>query len=278
MEPTNQIVERHYGRGSILAIILQAMQQQGKEMNHLAPDDLAPVDEFHARGREGTVELANRITWQPGLKLLDVGCGIGGTSRFLAHTFGAQVSGIDLTHEFIETAVSLTRMVGLDGSIRFVQGSALDLPFADNSFDLTWTEHVQMNIEDKRQLYAEMVRVLKPGGRLLFHDIFRTTDKPPVYPLPWADDPTYSFLTTAQHVREILGSLGMKILQWEDTTPKALVWFEERSAIARQATGPMLSPLLMMGEGAKQKMENVNSALADSTLCTIQAVAEKLSR
>src|SRR5512140_3921831 len=153
-------VERHYGRGDVFNAILEALQQGSRDVRTLQPDDLAPLDELHVRGREGTVELANRINWTPGMDVLDVGSGIGGSSRFLATTYDVDVTGIDLTEEFVNAAHNLSELVGLDGDLRFVHGSALEMPFPDNSFDVVWTQHVQMNIEDKRQFYSEIARVL----------------------------------------------------------------------------------------------------------------------
>ena len=92
-------VEHHYAHGDTLALIIQALNEHGKDLNQLTQEDLASVDEFHVRGREVTVELAERIEWTPGMNLLDVGCGIGGSSRFLANRYGAKVTGMDLTHE-----------------------------------------------------------------------------------------------------------------------------------------------------------------------------------
>lgn len=277
MEPDITTIEHHYAHGDILARILQALKEQGKDTDHLTLDDLAPVDEFHLRGREGTVELANRIEWQPGWRVLDVGCGIGGSSRFLAQTFGAHVTGIDLTHQFIDAAKSLTKLVGLDSSIAFQHGSALQMPFADSSFDIVWTEHVQMNIEAKRQFYSEIIRVLKPGGRFLFHDVFRQGDEMPTYPMPWAEDPSYSFLTYPEYVSAIIEAQQLRIVEWEDTTLRTLDWFERMADKARQATSPLLSPMIVMGESAKKKMENLRHCLGDSRLCTIQAVAQKMA-
>ena len=75
-------------------------------------------------------------------------------------------------------------MVGLSAKVEFIQGSALEIPFPDGSFDVVWTQHAQMNIADKRGFYSEMTRVLKPGGRLVLHDILQGEGGEPYYPLP----------------------------------------------------------------------------------------------
>ena len=118
-------VENHYGRGGILQSIVAALEKSGIDTKQLAPADLAPVDEFHIRGREATLELAQRAKLKPGSRVLDVGCGLGGSARYLATEQGCQVVGIDLTHEYIETANKLADLVGLDHQVEFHQGSAL---------------------------------------------------------------------------------------------------------------------------------------------------------
>lgn len=275
MNNVNQAIEHHYGHAGILDAVVNALKQQGIDTTRLQPDDLAPMDEFHVRGREGTAELAGRVRWRPGMKLLDVGCGIGGSSRYLAHTHECEVTGIDLTHEFIDTAKSLSDLVGLDHAIRYLQGSATELPFEDNSFDIAWTQHVQMNIEDKRKFYAEMARVLKPGGQLVFHDVFQNGDAQPHFPVPWASDQSISFLTTPETARSIIESLGLKIMQWEDTTDRSLAWMQLMSEKARQAAKPMPGINVIMGESAKIRLENAMRSLVEDRLRVVQAVAIK---
>jgi SAM-dependent methyltransferase len=271
-------VESHYGRGGILDAIFHALQEAGVDTQHLKPDDLAPIDELHVRGREGTAELAHRIPWKHGMRVLDVGCGIGGSSRFLATSCGCDVTGIDLTREFVDIATRLSRLVGLDNATRFHQGNALDLPFQDNSFDVVWTQHAQMNIENKRQFYSEMARVLKPGGRMVFHDVFRNGNRLPLFPVPWANGPSTSFLTTPSNARSLIESLGLEILDWEDTTRKSLDWMIRMGEQRRQSGGPALSPLVVIGESGRVKMENAARSLSEDRLRVVQAVAEKRTR
>ena len=225
MESMREHVEIHYGRGEILNSILSALRKMGKEVTQLVPTDLAPVDEFHIRGREATVELASRAPLKPGLRVLDVGCGLGGTVRYLASEHQCRATGIDLTPEYVEVANALADLVGLKHRVEYRQASALDMPFDDGSFDVVWTEHVQMNIADKRAFYAEVARVLAPRGRLLFHDIFQGDGGPLHYPVPWAEDSSISFLAAPETVRGILEELGFSIRDWEDKSQPSLDWF-----------------------------------------------------
>jgi ubiquinone/menaquinone biosynthesis C-methylase UbiE len=275
MQSVREHVERHYGRGQIVDSILSALREMGKDLAQLAPANLAPVDEFHIRGREATVELARRASLKPGLRVLDVGCGLGGSARYLASEHQCQVTGIDLTKEYVDVANALADLVGLKHMVEFRQGSALDMPVDDGSFDVVWTEHGQMNIADKRAFYGEIARVLGPHGRLLFHDIYQGDGGPLHFPVPWAEDPSISFLATPQEVRGILEELDFSIRDWEDKSQHSLDWFVE--AIEKlKLSGP--SPLglhLLMGNTAKVKFENNIRNLREKRFVVFQAVAEK---
>ncbi len=125
------------------------------------------------RGVEVSRELAIAAALQPGMRVLDAGCGLGGACRLLADEFGCEVTGIDITGDYIRTATRLSELTKLQHRTRFVQGSVLELPFNDNSFDIVWTQHVQMNIADKKTFYAEINRVLTDGGRLIYYDVLK---------------------------------------------------------------------------------------------------------
>ncbi len=268
-------VENHYGRGDILNSILRALREMGKDVTKLAPADLAPVDEFHIRGREATVELANRAALKPGLRVLDVGSGLGGSVRYLASEHHVQATGIDLTKEYVDVACTLADLVGLKDSVAFQQSSALNIPFEDGSFDVVWTEHVQMNIADKRAFYAEIARVLAPHGRLVFHDIFQGNGGPLHFPVPWAEEQTISFLATPEAVRHIIEALGFRIVDWEDKSQQSLEWFV--AVVEKlQLSGPLpLGLHLLMGNTAKAKFENNIRNLQEGRFVVFQAVAEK---
>ena len=203
-------VERHYGRGGLLDRILAALKEAGKDIDHLTIDDLAPIDELHSRRRQATKDLASMLAPKPGERVLDIGSGLGGPARYLAKVCGCRVTGIDLTAEFVATAADLTRRAGLAGQVDFQQASALDLPFPDASFDLAWSQNVAMNIADRPRYYAEMRRVLVPGGRLAIQDVAQGPGGPPHYPVMWADTPATSFLRTPEETRTLLEAAGLQ--------------------------------------------------------------------
>lgn len=275
METVREHVERHYGRGQILDSILSALREMGKDLAQLAPTDLAPVDEFHIRGREATVELARRASLKPGFRVLDVGCGLGGSARYLASEHHCQVTGIDLTREYVEVANALADRVGLRDRVAFRQASALDMPFDDGSFDAVWTEHVQMNIADKRAFYSQIARVLAPHGRLLFHDIFEGPGGALHYPVPWAEDASISFLASPETVRNVLQDLRFSVLDWDDKSQASLEWFIAAIEKLKLSGPPPLGLHLLMGATAKAKFENQIRNLREHRIVIIQALAEK---
>jgi SAM-dependent methyltransferase len=274
-------VARHYGRGGLLERILGALTEAGKDIEHLTIDDLAPVDEFHGRQRRATEELAAMLAPPAGARLLDIGSGIGGPSRYLAKMCGCRVSGVDLTEEFVAAANDLTRRAGLTGQVDFRQGSALDLPFPDASFDLAWSQNVAMNIFDRPRWYAEVHRVLRPGGRFAFQDVAQGPAGPVHFPVPWSDTPALSFLRTAEDTRAMLEAAGFTVVEWRDTSEASIAEFEAQraQAAANPAANPGARPALginlVVGADFLEKMKNSQRSLRENRTRLINAVVAR---
>jgi SAM-dependent methyltransferase len=188
----SEAISRHYGRAALGAVdlgavILAALAATGKDVDRLTPDDLEPVDELHSRGRAATVDLAGLLVLDGTERILDLGCGIGGPSRYLARTFGCRVTGLDLTPEFCRVATMLAERTGLADKVDYRQGDALAIPFPAQSFDVVWSQNVAMNIADRDRLFAEVRRVVRSGGRYGFSDVISGPGGPPHFPVPWAD-------------------------------------------------------------------------------------------
>lgn len=270
-----QTINHHYGNAKLLQLIDAGLTAAGKNLAALSVDDLAPVDEFHSRGREATVELAALADLGANDRLLDVGCGLGGTARHLASTRGCRVTGIDLTEQYVSVGRTLTERVGLHDRVEHRHGSALELPFAPATFEVVWTEHVQMNIPDKERFYAEVARVLKPAGRFLFHDILRGPGSPPLYPAPWAADESLSALATEDQLRSVMAGAGLEIVQWRDKTAETIAFFEKVFARIEETGAPPVGIHLLMGDTASAKLRNYLQSLRENRLSVALGAAGK---
>ena len=268
-------VEDHYTRRSLGDTILSALREAGKDLEHLTPDDLAPVDEFHSGQRNATVRLAQLAGVAGAQHVLDVGCGIGGPSRFLAKAFGCRVIGLDLTAEFVEVASMLARRTGLADKVTYRQGDALDLPFPDASFDLVWSQNAAMNIADRDRLYAEMRRVLKPAGRLAIQDVAAGPGGEPYYPTPWAKDKSISFLFPPQVTREKLERAGFRVVAWHDPTRESLEQALARAKALESGALPPLGLHILIGPNFPTVSKNMVRNLEEARIQLINAVLER---
>ncbi len=276
MSRSAQAVADHYKRRALADVILAALTAAGKDIEHLTPDDLAPVDEFHSGGRNATVRLAQLAQINGSERVLDVGCGIGGPSRYLASKFGCQVTGLDLTAEFIALAAMLAQRTRLADKVTYRQGDALDLPFADASFDLVWSQNAAMNIADRDRLYAEMRRVLAPAGRLALQEIAAGPGGEPLYPTPWASDKSISFLSTPEATRAALERIGLRAVAWQDTTEEALEQQMARTKALETGPLPPLGLHIIIGEAFPTVTKNMLRNLQEERLKLFNAVLERV--
>ncbi|HEY2765810.1 MAG TPA: class I SAM-dependent methyltransferase [Pseudonocardiaceae bacterium] len=269
---SEQAVAQHYSHGALEQQILDALRMTGADPDHLDPDQLAPVDEFHTGGRPATVELAGQLDLRPGLRVLDVGSGLGGTARYLARRHGVEVTGIDLTSEYVQVAESLTHRVGLADLIRFRQGSATDLPFPDGSFDRVCLLHVGMNIADKATLVTEIRRMLVPGGIFGLYDVMRTGSGDVTYPVPWAGTSATSFLAGSDRYRELLTTSGLPVLAVRDRRYFALEFFRKFRAQVEKNGPSALGLHILMGSDAAAKVANMIDNLARAVLAPTEMI------
>lgn len=276
MNEANAAIAEHYGDAQLSDRLLAALQTAGLDLDALTPDDLKPIDQFHIGGQPSTRELAQRAGLQPGMHVLDVGGGVGGPARTLASEFGCHVTVLDLSAPFCRAGELLTERTGLGDRVIFQQGDALALPFAAGAFDLVWTQHSSMNVPDKRRLYEEIKRVLRPGGRLALHEITAGPLQPVHFPVPWAREPGQSFLITPEALRSLLGELEFTELVWNDVTAEGFVWF--RTALERAAArggAPALGLHLLLGDVFPEMSRNMLRNLAEDRVRIIQAVLDR---
>jgi SAM-dependent methyltransferase len=259
-------VARHYAQSDLTRAVLEALRAAGKDLEALDAADLSPVDEFHTGWAPQTVAMAKTLGLAPDVAVLDVGSGIGGPARYFARTYGCDVTGVDLTPAFVELAAELTARTGLADRVRFVEGSALALPFEDGRFDLATMNHVGMNIADKATVFAEVRRVLKPGARFVVYDLMRVGEGELPMPMPWADTAETSFVETPARYRALLAGAGFTVTAECEWTELVLaVAAEMRARIEREGM-PVLGVHLLLGPTARDRLARAADAIRDGLL------------
>ena len=266
-------VDGHYSRPELSAVLLDALRAVGLDPDDLAPDDLAPFEEFHTGFRPETIDLAEKAGIAAGMQVLDVGCGLGGPARFLARRYGCNVTGIDASSAFVAAGNMLSELVGQADAVSILHGDALDLPFGDASFDVAWTQHVSMNIEDKPGFYRSLHRVLRPGGRLAFHDFMAGDGRPIHFPVPWAESQDLSFLATAAETQVLLQDAGFEEVAWTDRSAEGIA-FLQMAMHRPPPAGPALG-LHLYVDNLREKLLNMLRNLEEGRTQLIQAVVEK---
>ncbi len=271
-----QAVAQHYGEAGLGQRILEGLASAGKNIDQLAIKDLAPVDEFHIGGRPAAEYVISKLLLQGDERVLDVGCGIGGAVRTLAAQSDCQVSGIDLTPEYIEVADMLTARTGLADQAQFHVASALDMPFEAESFDAVLSMHVAMNIADRDGLYREIARVSKKGARFCCYDVMKKSDEPLKFPVPWAENSETSHLTTMDEMRGLLENSGFEVLEIEDRSQFAREFFEKVLGGSADQSAPAPVGLhLIMGASTREKLQNVVHNMTSGSIVPVQLVAVK---
>ena len=202
-------IEEHYSVRDIEARILAALREAGLDPDQrLTPEELGALDHFHTGGYNASLRLLELAQIEAGDRVLDIGAGLAGPARMLAVNPGCDVDCIELSRDYCTGAALLNRITGLEDRVAIYEGSALEQPFGDDSFDAAWMQNVGMNIEDKRGLYKEVYRVLKPGGRFAFQEMAAGDTDTTYFPLPWATDPSDNFLVSIEEMHSLLGDCG----------------------------------------------------------------------
>ncbi len=268
-------VSGHYTAGDFGEKILASLRTAGKNTDALQVEDLAQVDQLHAGGAHATRTLIGRASLQPGMRVLDVGGGLGGPARLIAHDAACTVTVVDLSAEFCRVGERLTARVGLTGRVTFQHGSALDMPFPDGAFDRVWTQHSTMNIAEKERLYREIYRVLRPGGLLAMHEMMAGPVQPIHFPVPWARDPSISFLWPPAKIRALLTEIGFREAEWVDEREMALANLPAPASGQPEIGAPASAAQVLYGPQLPEMVQNVGRNLREDRLALVQTVFEK---
>ncbi|HEY8191207.1 MAG TPA: class I SAM-dependent methyltransferase, partial [Alphaproteobacteria bacterium] len=127
---TEKAIIDHYTSRDMADQILAAARKSAADPACLTVDELAPYDEFHIGRRRATSHFLEFLKLSPGMNVLDIGCGIGGAARVAAVEYDVNVTGLDLTPQFVDTAQILSDAAQLSDKTKFQIGSATEMPFA----------------------------------------------------------------------------------------------------------------------------------------------------
>lgn len=271
-------LSRHYAKPDLGQSIIEVLKRAGKDVERLSIDDLAPVDQFHTRGKASTLELAQLAAITSADKVLDVGGSLGGSARMLAAQFGCHVTVLDLIPEYCRAGEMLTELTKQSDKVVFRIGNATEVSFDDATFDVVWMQHVNMNIENKERLYREAHRVLKRGGRLAMHEVVAGTNQPIHFPVPWASEAATSFLCDSVAIRNYVDQAGFKQESFRDSSAVALAWFKERIASLEGKPIPPLSLQLLLGDAFLPGLRNMARNLEEDRIAIVEAVYETAKR
>ncbi|XQW83684.1 class I SAM-dependent methyltransferase [Thalassotalea piscium] len=269
-------ISTHYTHGDLLNTIEHALRQSGESLDTVTPEQLTSIDEFHIGGREATEHLFSHIPLLDNAKIADLGCGLGGTARYLTSHYQCDVFGIDVTNEYLKVGQIFNQKLGLSTHIKFLQASALTLPFIANSLDVITMLHVGMNIADKQQMFKEAYRCLGQGGYFLVYDVMRTSQAEIVYPLPWASSARDSHISTLEHYQTLLLNEGFEILAVNHRREFALQFFNQQAtSIKTSGIKPILSLQTIIQNDAKIKFNHLINQIKSQVFEPIEIVAVK---
>ena len=245
-DATSQTVY-YYNRHPIsCAIILAKLQASRGNLDGLRPEDLFPHDQDHYGGVAATDELAQTARIGKGSRVADFCAGLGGTVRYLAHRYGADVTGIELTPARVAGAEELTRRVGLQKSARVIEGNVLEVPLADASMDAVVSQEAFCHVPNLKRALVEALRILRKDGRLAFTDWIANE---PLIPddaqLMW-DGMVIQPLRSISEYHHLVENSGFRVLSATDLTDEWGPILRERLAMyqrlreeARQAGTPV---------------------------------------
>lgn len=276
MEERDSRITEHYSSGHVLERFRQGLRQAGADLDALTYDDLAGGDEFHIGGPDGTDALLDQLEIGRDSHVLDIGSGLGGPARHVAHRFGCRVTGVDLTPEFVETAQALTTMLGMEAETRFLVGSATALPLEDATVDVALLLHVGMNVEDKAALFHEAARVLKPGGTFAVYDIMTGPEPGDIeFPMPWARSGDTSFVAPRADYVAAAEAAGLTLVAERDRLDYGRDFMREMLERNAADGPPPVGPHLFLGEIAKPAMKHALDGLAARRIGPIEMIFRK---
>jgi ubiquinone/menaquinone biosynthesis C-methylase UbiE len=267
----------YYENGPELSgVVLDALRAAGRPVNPLDPDDLAGLDEFHGLGRAATLAMAELAGISPGERVLDIGAGIGGPARTLAHHIGARVTALDPTRRFCELNEDLSRRAGLSEYVDIVHGDGRAIPLDDEQYDVVCTQAVWPSVDDKQAMLGEISRVLKRNGRVALYEVVSgPVDGELHYPVPWADRPDENFLISSAKLRNLVQSAGFHVREWLEPPDLIACIGQTAASHPHMATGVEGITLALVMPSFEARMAGLARNLSEQRIGMVMAILSR---
>jgi len=196
--------------------VLDKLAQTGADTSILTVELLQHHDQDHFGGLAATDALARHAKINESTHVLDLCCGLGGPARYLAYHHGCRVTGVDMNTDRLAGAVRLTERTKLEDRVLFHHANALQTGLADETFDVIVSQEAFCHIPDKKTLIAECVRLLKPGGCIVYTDILARNSMTNEIRSRLESEMAFSELSTLEQYCHLLEEKGCQVVEVED--------------------------------------------------------------
>ena len=230
-------------------ILLKLRNERG-HLDGVRPEELFAHDQDHYGGLAANDAIAARAELRPGLRVADFCAGLGGPARYFAHRYGVHVTGIELNPGRAAGAQDLTRLVGLADRVEIVEGDVTKAPLPDASVDVVVSQEAILHVPDKAASLREALRILRPGGRLVFTDWVAHRPLAPADAEAMWQGIAAQTLQSLSDYRRLMGEAGFATLSVEDLTEEWAVILRERFAMYRRLREETTRENLAAGDDA----------------------------
>ena len=278
MGDISKLVTEKWAHRADVEAIREGLSRRGLALEQADPETLAVHDQLHVGQMTATRALTAWVAPGAGSSVLDLGAGLGGTARFLAHEHQCKVTALELSEALHLAGLELTQATGSADLVDHVQGDAVGFCGTDG-FDLIWVQHVDMHVSDKAGLYGAVAGSLAQGGRAVWHDWLAGEVGAPRYPVPWSEGGEISFLSTRSKFEDDLAGAGLQVTRFADIGERTLTWLTTANQIlarfldkhqgAGHPRAPEMATLLQANENLARNIRESRMipCFAEARLC-----------